>query len=176
MEEVYKKYQHNPPHLFRPGAKYIITGATYEKRHWLKSDEAKERLLKSIYIGFNQYRWMLEDWVILDNHYHLMGDAPEDAKTLSLLINDIHKFIALWIKKNVTEAENAEIIMYNYWDTCITFEKSYFARLNYIWYNPVKHGYVEDAKDWRFGSYFKRIKAEQKEIDALRKNYPPAGG
>ena len=137
MEEIYKEYQHNPPHLFRSGAKYIITGATYEKKHWLKSDEAKERLLKSIKKGFDQYGWTLEDWVILDNHYHLMGDAPDDATTLSLLIKDIHRFIALWIKKNVPESKDAEIVMYNYWDTCITYEKSYFARLNYIWYNPV---------------------------------------
>ena len=33
-------------------------------------------------------------------------------------------------------------IFYNYWNTCINFEKSYFTRINYFWNNPVKHGYV----------------------------------
>ena len=171
MEAGYKEYHHNPPHLFLPDAKYIITGATCEKKYWLKSEDAKQRLLKSIRIGFDQYGWTLEDWVILDNHYHLIGDAPEDATTLSALMNDIHKFIALWIKKHVPEAKEAEVIMYNYWDTCITYEKSYFARLNYIWYNPVKHEYVEHAEDWKFGSYFERIKTEWKKIEALRNGY-----
>ena len=184
MQEIYKEYQHNPPHLFRSGAKYIITGATYEKKHWLKSDEAKQRLFKSITIGFSHYGWTLEDWVILDNHYHLMGDAPEDATTLSLLIKDIHRFTALWIMKNVECADHvgteltrathskSKKIWHNYWDTCITYEKSYFARLNYIWYNPVKHGYVEDAGDWKFGSYYERLKAEREEMEKLQKKYP----
>jgi len=171
MENEYKIYEHNPPHLFCPGSKYIITGATYGKKPWLKSDEAKERLLTSIKKGFDHYHWTLEDWVILDNHYHLMGNAPEDASTLSLMINDIHRFIALWIKKNVPESKDAKIVMYNYWDTCITYEKSYLARLNYIWYNPMKHGYVEDASDWKFGSYYERIKVEKEEMEELRKKY-----
>ncbi len=69
MDIIYKEYKHNPPHLFSPNSKYFITGTTYEKNMWLKSNEAKERLLKSIIIGFDRYGWVLEDWVMLDNHY-----------------------------------------------------------------------------------------------------------
>lgn len=102
---------------------------------------------------------------------HSKGNAPEHASTLSSMINDIHKFIALWIKKNVSESKGAKIVMYNYWDTCITYEKSYFTRLNYIWYNPVKHAYIKDTSNWKFGSYYERIKVEKEEIEALRKKY-----
>ncbi|MBN2102926.1 hypothetical protein JW835_02695 [bacterium] len=40
---VYKTYQHNPPHLFIPDAKYFVTGAIYRKRKMLQSDESKQR-------------------------------------------------------------------------------------------------------------------------------------
>ncbi len=90
MQEIYKTYKHNPPHLFRSNATYFITGSTYKKVHYMKSDEAKERLLSSIYKGFNDYGWEIEDWVILNNHYHLMVNAPENAETLSNVIRDIH--------------------------------------------------------------------------------------
>jgi putative transposase len=30
--------------------------------------------------------------------------------------------------------------LYNFWETKLTFEKSYLARLNYVHQNAVKHG------------------------------------
>ena len=172
MDAIYKEYKHNPPHLFLAGSKYFITGATYGHKHWLKSDEVKGCLMKYIHNSFDRLGWTLEDWVILDNHYHLMCNAPNNAKTISRLINNIHKSTALWIKKNVPESRSAKAVMYNYWDTCITFESSYFTRLNYIWYNPTKHGYVRDAEEWKFGSYFTRIKNEKEELEKLKEKYP----
>lgn len=168
----YKTYPHNPPHLFIPNAKYFITGSTYKRVSYLKSDEAKWQLIISIQKAFKQYHWELEDWVILDNHYHLMGNAPDEVETLSKIINDVHKFNALWIKKNISESAGVKKIWYNYWDTCITYETSYFARLNYIWYNPVKHGYIDNPEDWELGSYHQRIREVEDGIERIKREYP----
>lgn len=170
--EIYKTYNHNPPHLFRAGAKYFITASTYQQKHYMATDEAKDRLIHSILKGFQDYGWKLDEWVLLNNHYHLMADAPEDPRSLSKIIQEIHKFTAMWIKKNSSGFSDQKKIWYNYWDTCITHEKSYFARLNYIWYNPVKHGYVKDAAAWRFGSYYSRVRAEKDYLEELKSKYP----
>ncbi len=61
---------------------------------------------------------------------------------------------------------------HNYWDTCITYKKSYYARLHYIWFNPVKHGYVDDPFKWKFGSYFYRFSDEKNEIRKIIDEYP----
>lgn len=168
----YKTYHHNPPHLFSPNTKYFITGSTYKQVLHLKGPEAKWQLLTSIRKAFKEYGWELEDWVILDNHYHLMGNAPDKVETLSKIINDVHKFNALWIKKNISESARFKKIWYNYWDTCITYEASYYTRLNYIWYNPVKHRYVENPEDWQFGSYQARVLVEADEIERIKREYP----
>ncbi len=173
MENViYKSYPHNPPHLFRQNAKYFITGATYLKRRFLSQPECKLHLLHSITKGCKKYDWTLEDWVILDNHYHLMLQSPGSPETMSLLFNEIHKFTAIWLKKNISILKNKGKIFHNYWDTCITYEKSYFARLNYIYFNPVKHGYVEIAEDYIFGSYHYRIKIEKGYLEEIKGKYP----
>jgi len=172
MESIYKEYNHNPPHLFSPNSKYFITGATYKKKMWFKSNDAKESLLKSINIGFDQHGWILEDWVILDNHYHLLGNAPDGRSNLSRMMQEIHKFVALWIKKKIPESGGPEKIMYNYWDTCIAYEASYFARLNYIWNNPVKHGYADNAEDWVYGSYYKKAEKDKEELRKIIAEYP----
>jgi putative transposase len=41
----------------------------------------------------------------------------------------------------------------NYWDYCPRDQKDYHARLNYLLYNPVKHGYVSDLKDYPQSSF-----------------------
>lgn len=171
MEEIFKKYKHNPPHLFKPNAKYFITGATYKKKHYLKSSQAKAKSIEYMFKSFEHFGWKIEDWILLNNHYHIMADAPEKAETLSQVINNFHKFSAIWIKKNVLLDIDPERIWYNYWDTCITYENSYFARINYIWFNAVKHRYVKEAAEWRFGSFYNRAK-EWRKVERIVEQYP----
>ena len=41
---------------------------------------------------------------------------------------------------------------HNFWDTKLTFEKSYLARLNYVHQNAVKHVLVPAANQYRWCS------------------------
>ncbi|MFN7949156.1 MAG: hypothetical protein U0Z53_27630 [Blastocatellia bacterium] len=43
-------------------------------------------------------------------------------------------------------------VWHNFWDTRLTFEHSYLARLNYVHQNPVHHGLVKAARDYRWCS------------------------
>ena len=95
----YRTYPHNPPHFFVPDTKYFITAATYKKQPYLKTPAVKEYLIDSLHKACNTYLWKLEDWVVLDNHYHCMLNSPEAPETLGKLINEVHKFSALFIKK-----------------------------------------------------------------------------
>lgn len=78
VEEIYKTYKHNPPHLFRPNAKYFITAAAYKKQHLFEDDDVKHCVLEVMFESFTRQCWKIEEWVLLDNHYHLMADAPEE--------------------------------------------------------------------------------------------------
>ena len=41
---------------------------------------------------------------------------------------------------------------FQFWDSHITFERSYLARLNYVHQNPVKHGLVQLAENYQWCS------------------------
>ncbi|MBC8180547.1 transposase [candidate division KSB1 bacterium] len=171
MDE-YKEYKHNPPHLFRKNSKYFITAKTYKGYKHFTTDSAKQLLIDSIFTTFTKFNWIIEDWVVLDNHYHLMAEVKDNPNDLSKIIRNIHRYTAIEIKKLNPETRSAEKIWYNYWDTCITFESLYYTRINYIWFNPVKHGYVEDPIDWKFGSYYYRFKDDPDYIKKIVKKYP----
>jgi len=41
----------------------------------------------------------------------------------------------------------------SYWEHLIRDEADYSARLDYIHYNPGKHGWVKEVKDWPYSSF-----------------------
>lgn len=170
--DIFKRYKHNPPHLFRPKTKYFITGSIYGKLNLLSSGECKTKLLEYVFRSADNFEWVLEDWVILNNHYHLMLESPEDPTTLGEMMGNIHRYSAIWINKNVDFKKEFDKIWHNYWDKCLTFESSYYTRLNYIWFNPVKHRLVDDPISWEFGSYFHRYNDEKEYLQRINKMYP----
>jgi putative transposase len=49
-------------------------------------------------------------------------------------------------------------VWFNFWDTKLTYERSYLARLNYVHQNPVKHVLVSMANQypWCSAAWFER--------------------
>ena len=146
-----KKYIHRPAHLFLDDTLYFITSAIYRKRHLLANSDLKGKLVQVIQEKFKKYNWELHHWVILDNHYHLLGKSNL-GKDLSKIFGEIHGSSSSLIQR-YTKCEKP--IWYQYWDYCPRNERQYFTRLNYLLYNPVKHGYVKDLHDYPFSSFHK---------------------
>ncbi|MGZ9164454.1 MAG: hypothetical protein ACXW4Q_14240 [Anaerolineales bacterium] len=99
MDEVFRTYLHNPPHYFVPNAMYMVTGAILHKQHLLSENRRKELVLQTLLERTNLLGWVLEAWSILNNHYHFIAKAPEDATTLKKLIQQLHSITAIQINK-----------------------------------------------------------------------------
>ena len=151
MEDIYKTYPHNPPHYFVPNAMYIVTGAILHNKRLLKSDEHKLLVMDILLERVAHWKWDLEAWAFLENHYHFIARAPENALTLEKFIRQVHSKSA--VELNKFDKTPGRKVWYIYWDTCITLETSYYARLLYVHLNPVKHRLAENAEDYPFCSY-----------------------
>jgi putative transposase len=151
MDDIYKTYLHNPPHYFVSKTMYIVTGAILHNQRLLNDDRRKFLVLEILLERCVHWKWELEAWAILENHYHFIARAPEDALTLETLIRQIHSKSA--VELNKLDKALGRKVWHNYWDTCITLETSYYARLHYVHLNPVKHGLVDNAEDYPFCSY-----------------------
>jgi putative transposase len=143
------KYPHNPAHLFIDNSPYFITGAIHQKRKLLANHEIKDFLLTTIKDCLAEKAWCLNHWVILDNHYHLLVTSKIGVE-LSGIIGKIHMLSAKLIRSQL-QAEKP--IWWNYWDYCPRDEADYWVRLNYLFNNPIKHGYVTDLKDYPYSSF-----------------------
>ena len=164
-----KKRPHTPAHLFLDNTPYFITGAIKFRRPLLKQVELKRLLLSAISKYFKAYRWELHHWVILDNHYHLLG-LSNRGTDLTRIMKGIHGSTAIPIQ----HATGAAVpIWWNYWDYSPRDEKDYYIRLNYLLWNPIKHGYVERLEDYPFSSYHQLLRRKGKSwIDEQFEKYP----
>ena len=151
MDEVYKTYLFNPPHYFVPNAMYMVTETILHNQQLLDEDRKKQFVLETLFDRSKLLGWELQAWSILNNHYHFICKAPDAANTLSKLVRQVHSISA--IQLNQWDKQLGRQVWFNYWDTCLTYEKAYFARLHYVHQNPVKHGLVENALDYLFCSY-----------------------
>jgi putative transposase len=129
---------------------YIVTAATLYKQPHFRGEERLALLQNSLFEVITVYGWELQAWAIFANHYHFIAQSPADATTLKRMIQRLHAQTARAI--NQRDGSSGRRVWFQYWDTCLTFEASYYARLNYVHNNAVHHGIVATATDYPFCS------------------------
>ena len=148
---IFKEALNNPPHLFVEDALYMITASTYEQKPYLQSAKRKHDWFKAFEKASEIYSWKIIAWVVLNNHYHAILRSPKNKLNMDKFIGSYHKYTAR--RWNSEDHLLGRKVWWNYWDTCIRSEKDYLAKLNYIFFNPVKHGLVDKAEDYPFSNY-----------------------
>ena len=170
-EIIFREGIHAPSHLFVPSAAYMVTAGTFRKASLFDTDAKRDFLLETLLDQAEQWGWNLQAWAIMPNHYHFVAYAPEDALTLRSMIKALHSKAAVWLNKS--DGVIGRKVWFQYWDTCLTYESSFLARMNYVHNNPVKHGFVERAEDYRWCSMgWFRQKADAKwALQVLSRDY-----
>jgi putative transposase len=143
-------WHHSPIHRFIPGNIYIVTGGTLNKESIFQGAERLEFLQSTLLEILEKYEWLVQAWAVFVNHYHFIAQAPKNNVSLSLLVKEFHARTALEV--NRLDGINGKQVWFQYWDTCLTYEKSWLARLNYVHNNAVHHGLVKTAENYPYCS------------------------
>jgi len=138
------QWHHSPTHVFVSGMTYMVTASTLHKEHFFIGDNRLSLLQKALFDSARSHGWNLQAWAVFSNHYHFIAHTPEKGVPVRQIVQRLHSQTAREINRldNVPGRQ----VWFQYWDSCITYEKSYYPRLNYVHNNPVKHGLVADAQ------------------------------
>ena len=128
----------------------MVTSSTYEKAHHFRGAERLDYLESNLLSLAKVFGWHLEAWAVFSNHYHFVAHSPADPRSLSALLKELHGKTSH--HGNQLDGVSGRQVWFNFWDSRLTFEKSYFARLSYVHRNPVKHGLVRVANQYRWCS------------------------
>jgi len=143
-------WPHAPAHRLSENGAYIVTAGTYEKQHFLNSPGRLDLALRLLFECATEFEWQLQAWAVLSNHYHFVALSPDEPEDLGLMLGKYHAAVAREL--NAEDGTEGRQIFYQFWDTRITFQRSYLARLNYVHQNPVHHGIVRMASEYRWCS------------------------
>jgi len=163
---------HSPPHWdSENNLNYIVSAACYEHQHIIGKNPSRlshlEQILREI---CEHYSSEVHAWCVLPNHYHVLIKTDQ-MKALRTQLGRMHgKTSRQW---NLEDGCKGRKVWFNCVERIIRSERHYWATINYIHHNPVKHGFAEKWEQWPFSSaaqYLSEI-GKDKAIE-IWKTYP----
>ena len=145
-----------------PGGTFFFTVALRDR-----SADTLVRHIDELRQAFRETRtrnpWRTDAVVILPEHLHVLWTMPEDDSDYSGRWRSIKsRFVRGLRRKGVTVRSNAkgetDVWQRRFWEHCIRDENDFERHVDYIHINPVKHGHVERAVDWRWSSIHRFVR------------------
>ncbi|HEY8085782.1 MAG TPA: transposase, partial [Methylophilaceae bacterium] len=70
-----------------------------------------------------------------------------------------------WMSDSKTRHRESTLWQRRYWEHQIRDEVDYQRHMDYLHYNPVKHGLVKQVKDWHYSSFHRYVQSGVYEND-----------
>ncbi len=107
----------------------------------------------------------IDAWVVLPDHMHCIWTLPPDDSDFSGRWRELKKSFT----KALPPAEHRSpvrrrrgergIWQRRFWEHTIRDERDYASHMDYVHFNPVKHGLVARAADWPYSSFHRCVAA-----------------
>ncbi|MFH1701422.1 MAG: transposase [Candidatus Zixiibacteriota bacterium] len=139
---------------------YFITNVTYNRAPILIDSFS---ILWEAFTRTNQkYDFDLIAWSILPDHFHVLIDSKE--ANISKIMQSIKMSFGEMYRRRMS-LSSGQVWQRRFWDHIIRNQEDFNRHLDYIHYNPVKHGYIDAPLTWEYSS-----------IQKYKSYYPPDWG
>ena len=180
MEEllIWRKRQglpwHRPPHRASSALRYHVTAACFEHREFIgSSGERMDRFCGTLLKVFTERGAQVYAWCVLPNHYHALIETTAILEVLEELGRMHGRLSFEW---NREEEKRGRQVWCGAAERFMRNERHFWATINYVHNNPVRHGYVEKWQDWPYSSakeYLERVGHD--EAARIWREYPIRG-
>ncbi len=164
---------HAPPHPFRDAGQYLLTAANFEHVAIMASPERRSEFEGRLLDVMKEVQAIVYAWVILINHYHILVGV-ETLDAVSLALQQLHGSTSReWnLADNLTGKRR---VWYKFSDRVIRNDAHFYRAVNYLHYNPVKHGLITDPYEWPWSSLHNYLTHNGREwLRKTWKDYPPS--
>ena len=139
--------------MFVEGSSYFFTVVTHERRRVLTRASYLRKLREAFRQVMRTYPFTLDAIVVLPDHLHCIWTLPEgdaDFSTRWRLLK--RRFSVSCVLPTHVQTSKA-IWQPRFWEHLIRDQDDFRRHLDYIHYNPVKHGYVNAPAQWAYSSF-----------------------
>ena len=146
-----------------PGAHYFFTVAILERRQRLLTDNINA--LREAFRAVRRRRpFRIEAVVVLPDHLHCIWTLPQGETDFStrwrLIKGRFSRAINTKERQSQSRIRKHErgIWQRRFWEHVIRDERDLAAHIDYIHYNPVRHGWVKRVMDWPHSSFHRFVR------------------
>ena len=150
------------------GATYFFTVVTYQRRPVLCLPESLDAMTDVISNVAERHPFHTDAWVVLPDHMHFVWTLPEGDSNYSLRWAVVKKEVTKQLGPSMMDADTARsqsrrrhregtLWQRRFWEHQIRDEQDYQTHVDYIHFNPVKHGLTGSPKGWRCSSFHRWV-------------------
>jgi putative transposase len=151
------------------GGSYFFTVVTYRRQRLLIHHESRRILREVVQEVRREYPFAIDAWVLLPDHTHCVWTLPEGdsdySKRWGLIkaryskqTNELFKREE-WMNKSKIKHRESTIWQRRFWEHSIRDQNDFNRHIDYVYWNPVKHGYVSRVADWQYSTFHRDVKA-----------------
>lgn len=156
-----------------PGGTYFFTLVTHQRRRFLCQPENINLLRQSFWTVMENHPFKIEAIVILPDHLHCIWTLPPSDAGFStrwrLIKSHFSRSCDSRYHGQLSASRQAKqeraVWQRRFWEHLIRDEADYIQHVDYIHYNPVKHGLVAAPKAWPHSSFHRFVQAGQYDRD-----------
>lgn len=151
------------------GASYFFTLIAYRRRPILCDDIVRHALRDAVQATRREHPFSIDACVLLPDHLHCIWTLPPNDADFPLRWSKIKRRTSLACREThrddrlstPSKRKHRESTLWQrrYWEHLIRDDDDFSRHMDYIHYNPVKHGLAETAGDWPH-STFQRLVAD----------------
>jgi putative transposase len=151
---------------FRPGGTFFFTLVTYSRAAFLCDPSARRILRGAIDECRTVMPFEIDAFVLLPDHLHAIWTLPDDGDFSKRWGVIKKRFTQSWIAQggwqgDVSQSRNRNhrrgVWQRRFWEHLIRDDQDFEQHLNYIHYNPVKHGHAPCPHAWEWSSLHRWI-------------------
>jgi len=145
------------------GGTYFFTVNLADRSLSLLTDNI-ELLRQAIRSTRHRHPFAIDAIVVLPDHLHTVWTLPEGDSDFAMRWRLIKAAfsrgidLAEPISASRSRKQERGIWQRRYWEHTIRDEEDFVRHIEYIHFNPVKHGYVERVEEWPFSSFQRMVR------------------
>jgi len=152
----------NYKRIFIDGYSYFITIVTHKRNPILIKNI--ELLRESFRVSKCRYCYTINAIVIMPDHFHMII-TPQKSEEYPHIIRTIKQYFSkncpelyykhLYQSWSRDKKGYLPVWQKRYYEHTIRDENDMFEKFQYMYHNPVKHGYVDASDQWLYSSFVK---------------------
>ena len=141
---------------FVPGGTYFFTVVTAGREPWLGTEAGREILARAMRDVRARQPFRTHAIVVLPDHLHCVWTLPPHDCDFSNRWKAIKQRCSLQVRRQRLVFGDA-VWQRRFWEHLICDDADLERHIDYIHYNPVKHGWVDHPRDWPATSFRQHV-------------------